>query len=656
MFLKRTLVLIVGVLVFIAGFILYFMQKDSIMEQKFRHERQAHNADGMVLTTQIASNAVPAPSSPPPPLPALAQTPASASDTVDTAAPSATAAPSPPPLPSPVDVDTNSAPMAPNSVPEAPDTNVIIGPLPPSNSPDNAPASSNSAPSGTNSSNPPASSSTMLYPGIKNLALVMLAAYTPFPAGGAQVQAMPSVPPAITAPAPVAPAPATNTPAPTTAPSTNAAPVVAATNTVAPGAQSGMARPMAVEASVIVLGYHQFVGPGQSSKNPYVMRQDVFDSEMKYLKDNGYHVVPLSDVVRFVKHEIGLPPNSVAITIDDGYKSAIVWAAPVLKKYGFPWTFFVYPDFITTTESKGAASWPDLLALQKDGVDIECHSMTHPILTSHHQRIKGVWHNFSPEEYDQWLTNETAGAKALIEKKMGKPVPYFAYPYGAYNKEVQAKVIAAGFDAIFTVADNPVHSTTDKFSMGRYIITQPVERSFTAYLRQGALGLADANPMPGATTSDPRPVITAVLGYAGTLNPKSIETEVRDFGLVRHDFDPKTSTVRLYLPRDLIDPVVVVNIRVRDAETGQVMVANWHFNYVPASAPKVHPPIGAASTTNSPTATAGTPSIPATAKNTPALSANVSSATTPAATNASPALSPSSSATVPVPHQADPPK
>ncbi len=41
---------------------------------------------------------------------------------------------------------------------------------------------------------------------------------------------------------------------------------------------------------------------------------------MKYLHDNNYHVVPLSDVVRFVKHEIGLPPNAVAITIDDGYK------------------------------------------------------------------------------------------------------------------------------------------------------------------------------------------------------------------------------------------------------------------------------------------------------------------------------------------------
>ena len=331
--------------------------------------------------------------------------------------------------------------------------------------------------------------------------------------------------------------------------------------------------PVTVAASVIVLGYHQFTGPGVGSKNIYSMRQDVFEQEMKYLKDNGYHVVPLSDVVRFIKHEIGLPPNSVAITIDDGYKSAIVWAAPVLKKYGFPWTFFVYPDFITVAEGKGAASWNDLLQLQTDGVDIECHSKSHPILTK-----KG---GKSPEQYDTWLTAETAGAKATLEQHLGKPVKYFAYPYGAYNKEVEAKAVAAGFDAIFTVANNPVHPTTNINSVGRYIITEPVEKAFASYLRQGALGVADASPAPGATVSDPRPVITAVLGYAGTLDPKTISTDVRDFGEVRHDFDPKTSTVRLYLPRDLIDSVVVVNIRAKDA--GQTMIASWRFNYTPAA-------------------------------------------------------------------------
>jgi peptidoglycan/xylan/chitin deacetylase (PgdA/CDA1 family) len=325
------------------------------------------------------------------------------------------------------------------------------------------------------------------------------------------------------------------------------------------------------------------------------MHQDVFESEMKCIHDNGYHVVSVADLLRFLKHEITLPPGSVVITIDDGYKSAIVYAAPILKKYGYPWTFFIYPDFITVNESSGAASWRDLLALQAEGVDIESHSMTHPKLSSHHQLIKKVWHNFTPEEYDAWLTNETAGAKALLEKKMGKPITCFAYPFGDYNKEVKAKAIAAGYEAIFTVAGNPVHSTTDPHSIGRYTITQEEVKNFAADLRQGALGLTKIDPEPGATVTNPRPVISAELEpmSADKIDPQSIKTSVYDFD-VRHDFDPQTNTVRLYLPRDLIQQVVLVNIRVKDAATGQTMVANWHFNYEPGGAAAIHPPIAPA--------------------------------------------------------------
>jgi len=386
----------------------------------------------------------------------------------------------------------------------------------------------------------------------------------------------------------------TQTAAPLTTPAAAPAPAPVSATTTPEAALP----PSTGEASAIVLGYHQFRAPGASSKNPYNMAQDAFESEMKYIHDNGYHVVPLSDIVRFIKHEITLPPGSVAITIDDGYKSSIVYAAPVLKKYGYPWTFFVYPDFITVGEGPGAASWKDLLELQSEGVDVECHSMTHPFLTHHRQQIKHVWQNLSPEEYDQFLTTEIAGSKDILEQKLGKTIRYLAYPYGDYNKQVEAKAVAAGYEAIFTVADNPVHSTTNIHSVGRYVITQPVERNFPAYLRQSALSLAKTDPEPGATVSDPRPVITAVLDSlsASKLDPQSLETSVRDFGTVRHDFDPQTNTVRLYLPRDLIQPVVLVNIRVKDATTGQVLVANWHFNYEPGNGASSHQPIAPATT------------------------------------------------------------
>ena len=587
--LKRYLVLAASVLLFIIAYVGYFEYTNAQMEDHFHKERVEAGVENSVLIAANSPDTAP-------PAPISSPVPASTNGTPDSAnligpvppaaasTPDAASAPAPAP-------DTTVAPAAP-VIDNTPPT-----PAPAAAAPDNSPPP---ATPDTNSA-PMAPSSTMNYPRENASPFLVLAAYHPSR----------FLTQTTTAEAPIAPVPpAAPVPTPATTNVTPGAPSVSAPATNTAGSTpvppaTGPSRPVPVEASVIILGYHQFVGPGQSSKNPYVMRQDVFEGEMKYLKDNGYHVVPLADVVRYIKHEIGLPPNSVAITIDDGYKSAIVYAAPVLKKYGYPWTYFVYPDFITVAEGKGAASWNDLLALQADGVDIESHSMTHPFLTSHHQKIKGVWHNFTQDEYDQWLTNETAGSKALLEQKMGKPIPYLAYPYGAYNKEVEAKAVAAGYDAIFTVADNPVHTNTNIHSVGRYVITQPVEKNFAAYLRQGALGVADADPAPGSTTSNPRPVITAVLGYEGTLDPNAIETTVRDFGIVRHDFDPKTSIVRLYLPRDLVQPVNIVNIRVKDAQTGQIMVANWHFNYEPGTAAVVHPPIGAP--TNAPAAITNVP-------------------------------------------------
>lgn len=382
---------------------------------------------------------------------------------------------------------------------------------------------------------------------------------------------------------PIVQTPATPTIAATPAPE----PTVAPAPVIMPNLPSGAS----VDSTAIILGYHQFVGPGIHSSNVYVMQADVFESEMKYLHDSGYNIVPLADVMKYLNHEGTLPPRAVVITIDDGYKSPITWAMPILKKYNFPWTFFVYPQFISDGPSnpsgRGAASWQDLLDLQNQGVDIECHSYSHPIMTKHGK--------LSEDGYVAFLLKETAGSKAILEQKLGKPVPYFAYPYGDYNKVVEAATIAAGYKGIFTVAGNPVHSTTPWYRVGRYIITKVEERSFAAILREGALAVANAQPAPGAIVTEARPTISAILTYAGQLKPSSISADVKEEGGVRCDFDAPSSTVRVYLLKDLLRPgLVSVTIHAEDAQTSQHVSTRWQFDYEPVAKPPVVPaPINA---------------------------------------------------------------
>jgi peptidoglycan/xylan/chitin deacetylase (PgdA/CDA1 family) len=371
------------------------------------------------------------------------------------------------------------------------------------------------------------------------------------------------------------PAATTNSIAPTSSPATVAPSSLSAST-------ESKALPTAEAPSAIILGYHQFTQGDQPSKNIYSMTANAFAEEMKYLKDSGCHVVPLSQIVDYIEGKATLPPHAVAITVDDGYKSPVLYAAPILKQYGYPWTFFCYTDYVNS--GSHAASWQDLQELQSEGVDIECHSKSHPFLS--HKSGK------SDAEYDQWLTAETAGAKTILEQHLNKKIVYFAYPFGNYNKQVQDKLVASGYEAIFTVAGNPVRATTSLLHMGRYVVTSPEEKDFTGWLRQGALSVVTATPAPGATESNPRPVISATLDFQGQLDPKSIEATVKGYGPVPVDFDAKTSTVRLYLQRDLIEPAVNVTIHIKDAQTKQTMVASWQFNYDAPASTTTAPAIG----------------------------------------------------------------
>jgi peptidoglycan/xylan/chitin deacetylase (PgdA/CDA1 family) len=74
-----------------------------------------------------------------------------------------------------------------------------------------------------------------------------------------------------------------------------------------------------------------------------------------------------------------LPESSsnkvVMINFDDGRKSQMIYAKPILDKYGFKASFFLICGRVGTQPSW--MNWQDIAELKKDGMDIESHTMTH---------------------------------------------------------------------------------------------------------------------------------------------------------------------------------------------------------------------------------------------------------------------------------------
>ena len=79
--------------------------------------------------------------------------------------------------------------------------------------------------------------------------------------------------------------------------------------------------------TVPILCYHQFTA-GRST-DLMVMPRDSFAQQMDYLKSNNYHVISLADLQGFLAASTRIPPRSVMLTIDDGFRSASSIACPI---------------------------------------------------------------------------------------------------------------------------------------------------------------------------------------------------------------------------------------------------------------------------------------------------------------------------------------
>jgi peptidoglycan/xylan/chitin deacetylase (PgdA/CDA1 family) len=175
---------------------------------------------------------------------------------------------------------------------------------------------------------------------------------------------------------------------------------------------------------VPILCYYRFA---EDCKSPLCTPANIFDLQMRYLKDHGYRVITLGDLLGFLRYRHALPKRSVVITIDDGYKSAYDIAYPILRGYGFMATFFIYTDFIGA--SKNAITWDQLREMKADGFEVGSQTLSHCDLTK-----KGT------EEDDQAhaarIRRELVVSKRILDKELNQDTIYLAFPYGSYDQRV----------------------------------------------------------------------------------------------------------------------------------------------------------------------------------------------------------------------------
>ena len=347
-------------------------------------------------------------------------------------------------------------------------------------------------------------------------------------------------------------------------------------------------------AQTLIFCYHRLVDkiryPGTE------ITPAAFEAQMKELKEKGITVISMQDLLAWKRGEKNIPPRCAVITFDDGWKSQYEVAWPMLKKFGYPVTMFIYTEGVRGGSLGGgeAITWEQLADMRDNGVDIQAHTETHQDLREGHSITviepggKRSRKKLTGADYDKWIQNEVVGCKELLEQRLGIKVNCFAVPFGNYNEHVKELARNAGYEAMFTVYGQPITFTSPMDSIGRYAIEANKPKVFadavsmigastgggTAVAEVGPKDLT-TQPADGETVRTALPLIKANLSSIGGVEAGSVQMRVSGLGVVPAHYDPKTGIVSYQVPQKLRDKSCTVILSAKSA--GKKVEAHWTF-------------------------------------------------------------------------------
>lgn len=205
--------------------------------------------------------------------------------------------------------------------------------------------------------------------------------------------------------------------------------------------------------SAVVFMYHRFGESDMPSTNIQISQ---LKEHLKELKSGGYKVLPLGKVVEAMRKGEDLPDRTVAITVDDAYRSLYTKAWPLFKEAGIPITLFVATDTVDLGGKK-YMNWDQIRELQKAGVTIGSQTKSHPHMTE-------ISLEMVKAELDQ--------ANARIKSELGETPTLFAYPYGEYSRAVRDIVARRGFVAAFGQNSGVVYPGLDPQGLPRFALNE----------------------------------------------------------------------------------------------------------------------------------------------------------------------------------------
>ncbi|GAO43630.1 polysaccharide deacetylase family protein [Flavihumibacter petaseus] len=197
-------------------------------------------------------------------------------------------------------------------------------------------------------------------------------------------------------------------------------------------AASIMARPQ-----IPILCYHQIrdYRPTDSrSAKDYIIPPADFKAQMKGLADSGYTTILPAQLYEYLVTGKQLPPKPVMLTFDDGCDEQFEFAHSVLNPLKFKGAYFIMTVSVNRPNYMKAEQ---IRQLADEGHAIGLHTWDH--------------HNVKQYQGTDWQ-KQIEQPKLSLEKITGRPIQFFAYPFGLWNPQAIPQLKDRGLMAAFQLS------------------------------------------------------------------------------------------------------------------------------------------------------------------------------------------------------------
>ena len=258
-----------------------------------------------------------------------------------------------------------------------------------------------------------------------------------------------------------------------------------------------------------VLSFHDVVATQADIRDSDDVTVDHLINYFSWLKQNGYTVVSIQDVVDSKAGKKTLPDNAIVLTFDDGYKSFYKYVFPLLKSFNYSATLAVVGSWLDVPEAGtvqyGRTPIPRVKFLSLAELQELSRSPLVEIASHTFNLHRGVLGNlqgnempavttfvFDPKtktyeserDYLQRIRQDLIANNQWIKKHTNQTARVVVWPYGRYNAAAQRLAKSVGLDIALALDDAEDLNDQSLDRINRiYLVNNPTITQFADLLR-----------------------------------------------------------------------------------------------------------------------------------------------------------------------------